>query len=86
MNEIFLLIFSLILIVVGVVILSIPYSDTDFDTSGKYILGGVILSFGIVIISIITYLFLKRRKIQLFVEKARICQMDTKHLVQTTNA
>ena len=69
--KIFLLIFSLILIVVGVVILSIPYSDTDFNTSGKYILGGIILGFGFVIMSITTYLFLKRKKNTTFCGKGK---------------
>ena len=69
--RILLLIFSLVLIVIGIIILSIPYSDVDFDTSGKYILGGVVLGLGSVIISITIYLFLKRRKNTTFCGKGK---------------
>jgi hypothetical protein len=60
--KILLLIFSLFLIVVGIVILCLTYSDFDFNTQGKYILGGVILGMGGIALSITIYLFWKRRK------------------------
>jgi hypothetical protein len=60
--KILLLIFSLVLVVFGIVILSITYSDYDFNTSGKYILGGVVLGMGGIILAISIYLFWKRRK------------------------
>jgi len=60
--KILLLIFSLFLIIVGIVILCLTYSDFDFNTQGKYILGGVILGLGGVLLSITIYLFWKRKK------------------------
>ena len=69
--KILLLICSLVLIVVGIIILSMPYSDIDFDTSGKYILGGVLLGLGSIILSIYVYLFFKRKKNTTFCGKGK---------------
>ena len=57
-----LLIFSLVLIIFGIVILSISYSDIEFNHKGKYILGCIIIGTGTIILIFCLYLFLKKRK------------------------
>lgn len=57
-----LLVFSIVLIICGIAILSISYSDNNFNKNGKFIFGGIIIGLGIIILSFTIYLFLKKQK------------------------